>query len=134
MLALWCVGVAGSIIGGYGDYKFSYDPTKLLLPEGTHLLNAHGFVLDPTDDSILLTYEPVHNSSDKHCLIKWMADGSGGETIGPGASLCAGTPHGLRLSLEDDNLYLCTPHMPFARACREPPLTAPRSIRGRPRE
>jgi len=97
---------AAPIISGYGDFRFQYDPTRLALPDGTQLLNAHGLVLDPRDKSIILTYEPVHPSDDKHCMIKWKPDGTGGVTIGPGEELCAGTPHGLRLSIEDDEYFL----------------------------
>lgn len=34
------------IIGGSGKFRYQYDPTKLLLPAGSQVLNAHGLVLD----------------------------------------------------------------------------------------
>ena len=105
--------VSSPIIGGYGDFRFEYDPEKLALPPGTELLNAHGLVIDPTDGSLILTYEPVHQlqrgrevNEDQHCMIKWKPDGTGGSTIGPGTELCAGVPHGLRLSIEDGKPFL----------------------------
>ena len=94
------------IIGGYGDFKYQYMPDRLQLPPGTELLNAHGLVLDPRDGGIILTYEPVHNSSDTHCMIHWSATGLDGKTFGPGPTLCAGTPHGLRLSIEAGEFFL----------------------------
>ena len=107
MTALLVAACAASpIIGGYGDFRFQYDSTRLALPPGTHLLNAHGLVVDPNDGGILLTYEPVHGSDDKHCMIKWRADGTGGATVGPADALCAGTPHGLRLSTESGEHFL----------------------------
>ena len=33
--------------------------------------------------------------------MRWKPDGSGGETLGGGTALCAGTPHGLRAARED---------------------------------
>ena len=58
--------VSSPIIGGYGDFRFEYDPEKLALPPGTELLNAHGLVIDPTDGSLILTYEPVHQLRSGH--------------------------------------------------------------------
>ena len=57
-------------------------------------------------NNIILTYRPDTSMNDTHCMIRWNPDGTGGEQFGPGAELCAGTPHGLRLTHENGIPYL----------------------------
>ena len=101
-----CYGALGaSIIGGQGKFRYEYMPDLLRIPDGASPLNDHGLVTDD-DDNIILTYEPDRASNDTRCMIRWRPDGTGGEQFGPGAELCAGTPHGLRLTHEDGTPYL----------------------------
>jgi len=107
MLALFFTASAGQapIIGGQGDFVFQFEPSRLALPAGTSLNNAHGLVVDPVTSEIILTYEPNHDE-DSHCMIRFKPDGMGGVTIGDANALCAGTPHGLRLAQEGSDLFL----------------------------
>lgn len=93
------------VVSGNGSFTFAYVPSLLALPAGVELVNAHGLVQDPTDGSILLAYQP-DNSRDNHCLVRWRPDGTGGVRFGAGSALCAGTPHGLRLAVEDGVPFL----------------------------
>jgi hypothetical protein len=93
------------IVSGNSSFIFAYVPSLLTLPPGVALVNAHGLVQNPTDGSILLTYEPDH-TCDNHCLVRWRPDGTGGVGFGAGTELCAGTPHGLRLAVEDGEPFL----------------------------
>ena len=88
---------AAPIISGTAPYRYQYMPHLLQIPAHLSPKNDHGLTLDH-NDNIILTYEP--NANDSHCMIKWNPDGTGGAGFGPGAELCAGTPHGLRLSHE----------------------------------
>jgi len=72
-------------------------PELLKFPAQLSPKNDHGLTLDH-NDNIILTYQPYAN--DSHCMIRWNPDGTGGTSFGPGSELCAGTPHGLRLSHE----------------------------------
>ena len=110
MLAIFIMGAPAPtahapIIGGYGDFIFQYEPSRLVMPAGTSLNNAHGLVVDPLTNEIILTYEPNHDT-DTHCMVRFKPDGTDGVTIGDGTGLCEGTPHGLRLSAEGSDLYL----------------------------
>ena len=50
-----------------------------------------------SDKNIYLTYQN-DGKTDANCLIKWKPDGTGGEFVADeNATLCSGTPHGLKL-------------------------------------
>lgn len=80
-------------------------PDLLQAPEGAHMVNCHGLVLDE-EGNIYLTYESDKDHDD-NCLIKWKPDGTGGEFMRGGKrSLCSGTPHGLKIQNEGGSTYL----------------------------
>jgi hypothetical protein len=92
---------ADPIIGGQGAYRYQYMPDLLKAPAGASLTNCHGLVTDK-DKNIYLTYQN-DGKTDKNCLIKWAPDGTGGAFMtGGGTALCDGTPHGLKITTEDD--------------------------------
>uniref|UniRef100_A0A7S4C079 Peptidylamidoglycolate lyase n=1 Tax=Chrysotila carterae TaxID=13221 RepID=A0A7S4C079_CHRCT len=88
---------ASPIISGNGSFTFQYMPDLMQLPASSKIVHAHGLVLDP-DGNIILTYVP--EAPDFHCMIRWRPDGTMPKQFGAGTTLCAGTPHGLQLSLE----------------------------------
>lgn len=91
---------AAPIIGGQGKYRYQYMPELLQLPAGTVLVNAHGLVVDNAHN-IYLTYENDHKKDPNNCLIRWNPDGTGGiHMTGGNATLCSGTPHGLKIATE----------------------------------
>lgn len=94
---------SSQIIGGQGQFRFEYVPEKLVMPAGTSVGDSHGWAVD-ADNNIYLTYNPA--AGDTNCLVRWAPDGTQGQVFGPGASVCAGTPHGLRLHKEGSNTYL----------------------------
>jgi hypothetical protein len=100
---------APPIIGGSGEFRYQYDPTKMLLPAGSQLLNAHGLVTS-ADGSIYLTYEHVHHDkggNDNNCLVKWKPDGTDPEYLtGGNMTLCEGQCHGLTIATEDGEEFL----------------------------
>lgn len=92
------------IIGGYGKFRYQYMPELLQPPQGAALVNCHGLVVD-NDENILLTYQ--NDGIDQHCIIKWKPDGTGGTFASQDSpGLCAGTPHGLKITTEGDTQYL----------------------------
>ena len=94
------IASANPIIGGSGRFRYAYEPTRLQLPPGTALVNAHGLVVD-AERNIYLTYENDHEKDPDRCLIRWRPDGTGGEhMLGGNGTLCHGTPHGLKISTE----------------------------------
>ncbi len=88
------------IIGGQGKYRYQYMPNLLQPPAGASYANCHGLSVD-ADENIILTYQHA-GASDPHCIIRWNADGTGGE-FAPGdtPALCSGTPHGLKITTEE---------------------------------
>ena len=102
-----CAAADPPIISGQGKFRYQYLPDRLVFPQGLFPQNDHGLVLDK-DDNILLTYDHAGaNDSSAHCMVKWKPDGTGvGEGFGPGPELCAGTPHGLRISHEPEGDFL----------------------------
>lgn len=106
----WCAFAGGllpskaaDIIGGQGQFRYQYDPTKLVMPEGTQVQDAHGFAID-AEGNIFHTYVP--NATDKGCLVRFAPDGTGGVVVPMDPKLCKGTPHGLRLSVEGSDTFL----------------------------
>lgn len=86
------------IIGGSGKFRYQYMPDRVVAPAGASLVNCHGLVTD-ADNNIYLTYQ--NDGKDKHCLIKWKPDGTGGEFASKDSdALCSGTPHGLKITTE----------------------------------
>lgn len=92
--------VSSAIISGTAPYRYQYMPDLLQFPTELSPMNDHGLTLDHLNN-IILTYQP--NANDSHCMVRWNPDGTGGTGFGPGAELCAGTPHGLRLAHEGPN-------------------------------
>eukprot|EP00937_MAST-01D_sp_MAST-1D-sp2_P002207 g2207.t1 len=96
------LGHDAPIIGGSGKFRYQYMPDLLQAPAGASLVNCHGLVTD-ADKNIYLTYQ--NDGKDQNCLIKWNPDGTGGEFMtgsGNTTALCTGTPHGLKITTEDD--------------------------------
>lgn len=96
----------GPIITGQGNFKYQYDPTKLVLPTSVQLENAHGLAISHVDGSIYFTYQSKSVEADTRALIRFNADGTGGELLGEDNFLANGVPHGLKLSVEDGVEYL----------------------------
>lgn len=95
---------AAPIIGGDGAFKYQYMPDLLKLPAGAKMVNGHALEVD-AEHNIYLNYVP-DQKTDHNCLVKWKPDGTGGEYfIGSNTSLCAGTPHGLKIANEDGEVY-----------------------------
>lgn len=90
------------IIGGQGAWQYQYEPTMLQMPDGVKAGDYHGLAVDK-DLNIHLTY-----TGNEHCLVRWSPDDGYTKPLvmGPGADLCQGTPHGLRLSNEGDEVFL----------------------------
>eukprot|EP00658_Telonema_sp_P-2_P085281 TRINITY_DN9697_c0_g1_i3.p1 TRINITY_DN9697_c0_g1~~TRINITY_DN9697_c0_g1_i3.p1 ORF type:complete len:334 (-),score=78.95 TRINITY_DN9697_c0_g1_i3:283-1284(-) len=100
----YALPAASPIIGGQGDFKYQYMPDLLQAPAGASLVNCHGLVTDEANN-IYLTYQ--NDGKDLNCLIRWKPDGTGGEFMtGGNSTLCSGTPHGLKITKEGDNLFL----------------------------
>ena len=90
---------AAPIIGGWGAFRYQYMPDLLTPPAGAHMVNCHGLVID-NSSRIYLTYQN-DGKTDANCLIRWNPDGTGGEFLSGGnTTLCAGTPHGLKITTE----------------------------------
>jgi len=91
---------AAPIIGGSGNFRYQYMPSLLQPPAGAVVVNAHGLVTDAAGN-IILTYENDGKVDKSNCLIRWKPDGTGGEWLSGGnATLCSGTPHGLKIASE----------------------------------
>ena len=73
--------------------------------------HAHGLEVD-ADGRIYLTYVNWNNGiqtngTDTHCLVRWDADGTNGVYMDLGGTeLCNGTPHGLKIAKENNELFL----------------------------
>jgi len=99
------------IIGGYGKYKYEYIPTLLEFPAGAEVQHVHGLEVDK-QGNIYATYVNWNNGiatngTDQHCLVRWNPDGTNGTFMDLGGTeLCNGTPHGLKLAMEDGTPYL----------------------------
>ena len=100
-------GDAAPIIGGSGKYRYQYMPNLLQAPKGATLINCHGLSVDK-DENIILTYQNAGpKGGDPHCLISWNPDGTGGTFASKDTpELCAGTPHGLKITTEGDEQFL----------------------------
>ena len=97
---------AAPIIGGWGAFRYQYDPTKMQLPAGANAVNCHGLVTDSAAN-IYLTYENDGGKTDSNCLVRWKPDGTSPEWMtGGGDALCNGTAHGLKLVAEGGTEYL----------------------------
>lgn len=93
-------------VGGWGNWKYTYELSLLPVPPEAKVEHAHGIaILD--DGSILITYQDKVDPSK--CLLRWNGTRTSkaptgyqqmAEFIGPGKALCAGVPHGLRLATE----------------------------------
>ncbi len=96
-------------ITGEGKFRYEYDPTKLGLPLGVQLKNAHGLALSHADGSIYFTYESMDGTKSDpatRALIRYDADGTNPTLLGADNRLAQGVPHGLKLSVEDGVEYL----------------------------
>jgi hypothetical protein len=91
----------GIPVGGWGEWKYVYEPSLLPLPPEATVENAHGIVMDD-DGQLVITYQDSLDSS--RCLLRWKSQQYDKipEFLGPGKSLCAGVPHGLRADTEKD--------------------------------
>eukprot|EP00658_Telonema_sp_P-2_P036052 TRINITY_DN26136_c0_g1_i4.p1 TRINITY_DN26136_c0_g1~~TRINITY_DN26136_c0_g1_i4.p1 ORF type:complete len:259 (-),score=40.42 TRINITY_DN26136_c0_g1_i4:190-966(-) len=89
---------AGAIIGGSGKFRYQYMPDLLQPPVGAVMQNCHGWSVDE-HENILLTYQN-DGQTDPHCIIRWNPDGTNGTFVEDSTQLCAGTPHGLRITTE----------------------------------
>ena len=95
------------ITTGQGDFVFEYAPGLLELPAGVDLQHAHSLCTDSLG-RIYLTYTSNTVAGDTRAVARFSADGRSCELLGaPGPSgLAAGTPHGIRHSVEDGVEYL----------------------------
>lgn len=89
-------------VGGWSDWKYEYDPLFLPLPPEATIENAHGIAIQD-DGTIIITYQDSTDPSK--CLLRWNATKTDkvAEFLGPGETLCAGVPHGLRAAIETDD-------------------------------
>eukprot|EP00040_Diaphanoeca_grandis_P025485 m.141220 g.141220 ORF g.141220 m.141220 type:complete len:439 (+) comp30169_c0_seq1:88-1404(+) len=97
-------GDAAPIIGGSGKFRYQYMPELVVPPTGAQMANCHGLSVDK-DENIILTYQGM--GTDPHCIITWKPDGTGGEFAAKDSpQLCTGTPHGLKITTENNTQYL----------------------------
>jgi hypothetical protein len=92
-------------VGGWEGWEYIYEETMLPLPSEAAVEHAHGIYIDE-QTGIIITYKDMNDSSK--CLLHW-APGrfeENGVFLGPGSSLCAGVPHGLRAAVENNTTYL----------------------------
>lgn len=92
-------------VGDGGSYYYQYEPSLLPLPEGVTMEHAHGIHIPPEDARIIITYQD--KVDDSKCLLEWTGGFEKPATfLGPGASLCAGVPHGLGAVVDEGESYL----------------------------
>ena len=91
-------------VGGWGDWQYTYEPSFLPVPPEASIEHAHGIVIQE-DGTIVITYQDKVDPSK--CLLRWNTTSSGStdyqhmpDFLGPGKTLCAGVPHGLRAAVE----------------------------------
>ena len=94
-------GEDGIPVGGWGDWKYIYEPSLLPLPPGATVEHAHGIVIDDAGQ-LVITYQDQVDSS--RCLLRWNPTEYDKipTFLGPGEALCKGVPHGLRADFEKD--------------------------------
>ena len=66
LLHLAIVSAAAPIIGGWGGFRYQYDPTRMLLPAGSQVLNAHGLVADFYEKRTFRIHEHHSSSRDEN--------------------------------------------------------------------
>lgn len=88
-------------VGGWGDWTYVYEPSYLPVPTEADVEHAHGIVIQE-DGTLVITYQD--KTDDSKCLLRWKSSGYKDvpEFLGPGQSLCAGVPHGLRADFEKE--------------------------------
>jgi len=93
-------------VGGWVNWTYVYEPKLLRLPEEASVEHAHGIYIgnhDSDEGDIIITYKDAVNSSK--CLLRWSGSEKYTELpefLGPGEELCAGVPHGLSASVEEN--------------------------------
>ena len=106
-----------NVAAGEQPFRFRYEPQRLRLPsDASPMLHAHGWAVDDGGNILLLyepnvsvSEEPMHRGATSRrrrsattCLIRWRPDGTNGLVLNASTALCAGVPHSLRLTHEDD--------------------------------
>jgi hypothetical protein len=95
------------MVTGQGDFTFEYVPNLLKLPAGVDIEHAHSLCTDSAG-RIYLTYTSNSMADDTRAVVRFSPDGQHSEVLGVGGAsgLSAGTPHGIRHSVEDGVEYL----------------------------
>jgi len=96
---------AERIISGQGDFQYEYISDRVALPSSVKLKNGHGLARDH-QGNIYFTYESDSVEEDTRALIRFDSNGNNAVLLGKDNSLAFGTPHGLRISYEDDGVFL----------------------------
>lgn len=87
---------SGPIVSGTGEFRYQYDPDKLVLPPEVRMKNGHGLCLD-AEGNIYFTYEPEKVEPQTRCLVRFAPDGTGPTLLGADNALAHGVPHGLNI-------------------------------------
>jgi len=91
------------VISGQGQFRYQYDPHRLVLPPSVELLNGHGLARDASG-RVYFTYESSNKAdAGVRALVRFEKDGTGGTLLG-NATLAQGVPHGLKVQREADGI------------------------------
>lgn len=106
---LACCDAEPALIGGQDPWRYYYEPTKLVMPEGADPPYSHGLEVDAAGN-LYLTY--FDSADSDRCLVRWSpADSYRMPTvIGHGSEFCRhgdrfNGPHGLRIAEEADGTF-----------------------------
>lgn len=89
------------ITSGVGEFRYQYEPEKLVLPPEVKMKNGHGLCLD-TQGNIFFTFEPDKVEDQTRCLVRFAPDGTGATLLGADNALAHGVPHGLNIHVGKD--------------------------------
>ncbi len=91
----------GAVVSGSGEFRYQFDPDKLVLPDEVKMKNGHGLCRD-ADGRIYFTFEPEAVTDSTRSLVRFAPDGTGATLLGGDNALARGVPHGLNIHLEKD--------------------------------
>jgi hypothetical protein len=98
-----------NIIGGHGDWKFRFDPNRVLPPFSAidNVQDGHGLVLDTASGDVYYTFNPQKVTNNTQVLVQFAPNGYVSKLLGePGGLLAKGVPHGLRLEQDRFQSFL----------------------------
>jgi hypothetical protein len=91
--------LASPVVSGSGDFRYQYDPSKLVLPPEVVMKNGHGLCLD-TQGNIYFTFEPEKVEDRTRSLVRFAPDGTEATLLGTDNALAHGVPHGLNIHID----------------------------------